>query len=104
MRPFRLDLLPSDGSLSTAHAVRPFPMFLFEHALCIAGAITFACAIIARIVVGRCGDCKKRLSRVMSAGGSPWALSRSLRFCPFCAASIDEQLPIDQTGKAKGPL
>ena len=55
----------------------------------IGGLITFACAVSARIFLGRCGSCRKRLSRPLSCGGWPWAISRAFRFCPYCAASLD---------------
>jgi hypothetical protein len=56
----------------------------------IGGLIAFACAVTARIFLGRCGSCRKLLSRPLSCGGWPWTISRAFRFCPYCAASLDE--------------
>jgi hypothetical protein len=58
-----------------------------------------ACAVfnpiglLIRALVGRCGHCRRRISRALSFGGWPWRISPDVRFCPYCAASIDEALP-----------
>ena len=54
--------------------------------------------LVIRALAGRCGHCHRRISRALSFAGWPWSISPAVRFCPFCAASIDE--PLTQTRNA----
>ena len=46
--------------------------------------------LIIRALAGRCGQCDRRISRALCFGGWPWRISSDIRFCPYCATSIDE--------------
>ena len=80
-------LLFRDGA-----AVIPLPMKASADGvpMMIAGAALLACAVVARAVAGRCKACQRRVSRPFSCGSGPMKVSGKLRFCPYCAASIDD--------------
>lgn len=60
----------------------------------LAGTVVVGCAVIARIVLGRCRLCAKRLDHVCFSTGKPWAVSRALKVCPYCSGSLDALPPI----------
>jgi hypothetical protein len=59
-------------------------------AIFLLSALALGSGLLIRTLLGRCSRCHRRLSRVLSFEGWPWMVSRHIRFCPFCAASIDE--------------
>ena len=73
-------------------AVIPLPMKASADGvpMLIAGAVLVAFAVVARAVAGRCRACQRRVSRPFSCGSGPMKVSGKLRFCPYCAASIDD--------------
>lgn len=62
-------------------------------------ALVFICGtfnpigLAIRAFAGRCGHCRRRISRALSFAGWPWRISPHIRYCPYCAASIDEPSP-----------
>jgi|SRR5437016_1552392 len=39
----------------------------------------------------RCPRCRGWIASIIAYGGSPFSVSRKLRFCPFCGVSLDDQ-------------
>ena len=41
----------------------------------------------------RCSSCQNRIGQLITPiGGSPFSVSRKLRFCPFCGVDLDAQI------------
>jgi hypothetical protein len=41
----------------------------------------------------RCPRCRSRLGQILGNVGSPFTISRRLRFCPFCGVPLDSPMP-----------
>jgi hypothetical protein len=63
---------------------------LVAYLLLIVSGIFNPIGLIIRALAGRCGQCDRRISRAFCFAGWPWKISSALRFCPYCATSIDE--------------
>jgi len=82
------------GSLSFFASVPIFSWSLRVGCVLLAISLVFnPIGLIIRALAGRCGHCRRRISRALCFDGWPWRISPAIRFCPYCAASIDEPFP-----------
>ena len=65
-----------------------------------AGIITVACAAIAINFSGRCQHCRALLGRAFRCSGGPWSIGAKLRYCPYCAVSLDIARDTEPTANA----
>ena len=74
---------------------------LVAYLLLIVSGVFNPIGLIIRALAGRCGHCDRRISRALCFGGWPWKISSAVRFCPYCATSIDDSpIPAQMPNKS----
>ena len=58
----------------------------------IAGFVTSASAILYLMFFLKCPACGGRIGYAISYPGGPFSVSRKIRYCPFCGASLDSDV------------
>ena len=58
----------------------------------IAGFVTSAAAILYLMFFLKCPACGGRIGYAISYPGGPFSVSRKIRYCPFCSASLDSDV------------
>ena len=56
------------------------------------GVPVFAICILLVTQTLRCPSCSGNLGRATMAYGSPFSISKSIRYCPFCNADLDKEI------------
>lgn len=55
------------------------------------GAIIYIVAMLSMMFVIKCPICKENLGLVLVSTGSPFAISKKIKYCPYCGTRMDEE-------------
>ena len=58
------------------------------------GFVLVMAGVITMLFVIRCPKCRGSIGYAVSYPGTPWSVSKKIRFCPFCGVPFDSEIEV----------